>query len=211
MKQTVLGAKIITQSQQREEFKMTRSDFLNEQLDYIYLTEDIEKAVKKIDIKKFKEAAKSQNIKKALVALKNTPNIDIKSIKSIGEKRIKNFKKYYMEAETALVKAPEDIKVPYSSLYAVLKSIGENVTEVGKSFGRMAAKLLTYFYKYGGTIAWRGFRTVLPLAILALLFGHIAAVGAIVSLGIPAAKLVFSIGLFFVIFKLIVKMSPRAT
>ncbi len=190
---------------------MTRSDFLNEQLDYIYLTEDIEKAVKKIDIKKFKEAAKSQSTKKALEALKNTPNIDIKNIKSIGKKRIKNFKKYYMEAETSLVKAPVDIKVPYSALYAVMKSIGENTSEVGKAFGRIAAKLLTYFYKYGGTVAWKGFRTILPLAILALLFGHIAAVGAIVSLGIPAAEIMFKVGLAFVIFKLIVKMSPRAT
>jgi hypothetical protein len=92
-----------------------------------------------------------------------------------------------------------------------MKSIGENATEVGKAFGRMAGKLLAYFYKYGGTIAWRGLRTVLPLAILALLFGHITAIGAIVSFGIPAAKIVFEVGLVFAIFKFIIKMSPRAT
>jgi hypothetical protein len=96
-------------------------------------------------------------------------------------------------------------------LYAVLKSVGENASEIGKAFGRIAVKVLAYFYKYGGTMAWRGFRTILPLAILALLFGHIAAIGAIVSFGIPAAKLVFEVGLVFAIFKFIIKMSPRAT
>jgi hypothetical protein len=133
---------------------MTNSSFLDEQLQYIYLSENIEKSIEKIDMDKLKMAIKSKNIKKAFTALKSVPDLDIKSIKNVAEKRVRNFKKYYMEAESAAENSPEDVKETVSTFYATMRSIGENASEAGKAFGKLAEKLLDYIFKHAGMLSY---------------------------------------------------------
>lgn len=188
---------------------MTRGDFLNEKLNYIYLTEDITKSIEKIDLNKLKVAAKSKNPKKALDALKSIPSSDIETLKTMGERKVKNFKRYYMEAESRLSDAPEETKKSFASLYAVMKSIGENTSEAGKAFARMAEKVLGYLYKYGGKIAWRSFNTGFVLFLLYLIFGLTTILGPLIYGGFHVAGIMFTVGLFFAILKLIINMMPR--
>jgi hypothetical protein len=114
-----------------------------------------------------------------------------------------------MEAESRLTEAPKEIKEPFAALYATIRSIGENTSEVGKAFGKMGLKVLDYFYRFGGKLAWRSFNTGFVLFLLYLVFGLIPFIGPLIYGGFYLTGAMFSVGLFFAILKLIINLMPR--
>ena len=129
---------------------MPNTDFLNEQLDLVYLAEDIATVAKKVDVTKLQKAAKSKNKVQMLQALRDVPLMDIDKIKEVGIKKDRNFKKYYMEAEKLMKGDETKMQKIFASSYAALKTLASHTPEVAEQLTKQAAKLWDYMYKNAG-------------------------------------------------------------
>jgi len=120
---------------------MTRVEYLNEQLDFIYLTEDIKTAIKKLDVEKLKAAAKSKSKFKILQALKDIPQVSFDEIKNASMKKDENFKKYYKQASNIIKSDETKSKKILALSYSSIKSVAEQHPKVRERLNKIAKRL----------------------------------------------------------------------
>jgi hypothetical protein len=102
---------------------------LDEQLSYIYLSEDLSDFISSIR-NKFRSiisAFKSQNVKTVASSLKNVPTVDnADQIVMMGRRRLRNFDRYYKEGNKHTHGNHSDTQKILSSVYATMKVAQEH-------------------------------------------------------------------------------------
>lgn len=102
---------------------------LDEQLSYIYLSEDLSSFLSSIR-DKFRfiaSAFKSKNVKTVASSLKAVPSVDnVDQIVMMGRRKLKNFDRYYREGNTHTHGGHSDTQKVLSSIYATMRVAQEN-------------------------------------------------------------------------------------
>jgi len=192
---------------------MIRVDYLNEQLDLIYITEDLATVAKKVDVNKLQKAAQSKNKIQLLQALKDVPLMDIDQIKDVGTKKDKLFKKYYMEATKQLKGDETKMQKVFAASYACLKSMAIHFPSTAEYLTKQAAKLWDYMYKNSGGLALSGFSLSFILGLLSIvLIPFIFVLGPAYSAteyGAMVSAGMLTVGITLSIVKMVVNAFPR--
>jgi len=192
---------------------MIRVEYLNEQLDLMYIAEDLAAVAKKVDVNKLQKAAKSKNKVQLMQALRDVPLMDIDKIKDVGVKKDRVFKKYYMEATKQMKGDKTKLQKVFATSYASLRSLASHFPSTAEYLTKQAAKLWDYMYKNAGGLAMSGFSLSLILGLLSIVLIPFMFVlgpaytateyGAMVSAGMIV------VGITLSILKLVVNSFPR--
>jgi len=167
MRQVVPGVEIITRLQQREDYKMMRVEYLNEQLDLMYLIEDVKTVMKQDNIEKLKKAASSKNKQQLDQALKGAPQKSPDEIKNMVKSS--EFKKHYNDAKNLMKGDDLPKQKTMASAYAALKSLAGLIPKGGSYLAKQAAKLWEYMKKNPGKTAV-GIVVILGIIVPSIIF-----------------------------------------
>lgn len=176
---------------------------LQEQLNYIYLQEDLKTSAEEIVGDPNIDTSTKPSTIEVTKLLKKVPNLDLTQIKNQASKN-PNFKKYY---QIALDKLGDEANNPIGDALAVLYATSKSVID-GSGDSTTKNKLVKYLDKlfdtllnHPGRIATKGFKIWIASFLMLFVFWWLPSAKEILKTARQLAYVMIMVGLVFAIIK----------
>ena len=168
--------------------------FLDEQLDRIYLTENVEKGLSQLRFKRepITQAMKTGNLFKARTLLNTLPDASLDEVMQVAHKG-KDFHRFHLEAKRMVKGDTTEMQKVFVLCYASLKAIQAQVRNEGtvKEIDDLLLKLRDFAKKYGPRFTSEGFTLSLIMVLLSFFFQSVPILGTAISIAGGAGIIVF--------------------
>jgi hypothetical protein len=180
--------------------------FLDEQLDNIYITENLEKALPQIKSKSalIIKSIGEGNLFQARKLLNTLPDASLEQMMQSAHKG-KNFHKYHMEAKRKVKGDRTEMQKIFILTYGTLKGLRQSTKDITliQAIDEIIISLYEFADKYSHLLISEGFTLSLMMRLISFFFNSIPVVGKLVVAGYMVGAILFWFGILLMVVRLV--------